>query len=298
MELRHLQCFVAVADEGSFVKAAERLCVATSNVSQQLRQLERELGVRLFDRTTRRVELTPEGGLLLRSAEDVLARVEILREAAREAAGGRAGVIRAARVHGAGDMVSELVRAFEDRCPGVVVDFRTRQTAEVTEEVLAGEVRLGIARTTAAGLDSIVLNAHPSSCLVVRKDHPLAAQREVRLQALHGQPYVLIDRGANAYFHDAIVEFFHSRGIEPAFRTFFIRTVEEAVERVAEGHGVALMSRTMAERYPRRGTTIVRVAGPAPIEEHFLMWRRDDTSPVIAALVQAARDILPTLQQL
>src|SRR5262245_36937744 len=94
MELRHLRYFVGVAEAESFSRAAARLHVTQPALSRQIRALEDELGVRLFDRSTRRVRLTPEGEEVLRRSRDTLVAVDALRDRARSLGGGRAGILR------------------------------------------------------------------------------------------------------------------------------------------------------------------------------------------------------------
>jgi DNA-binding transcriptional LysR family regulator len=298
VELRQLQCFVAVADELSFSRAADRLLYATSNVSQHVRQLERELEVSLFDRTNRQVRLTPAGDMLVVEARRLLLDAGRLRDLARDASQGRAGTVSASYCPGTSDLVAILMQGLADGHPDIHVAFQVRQTAEVTEAVMTGESMIGIARTTAPPLASLVLTSHPKSLVAMPEGHPLAAQAEVRLADLSGQDMILIDRAANAHFHDELVEYFRRHGVTPRYRTFFIRTVEQLMDLVATGQGLTLATGFETARYPRRGTVVRPLAGPPQVTEHSLLWRAADTSPVVAVVTQVARQLLPTFARL
>jgi DNA-binding transcriptional LysR family regulator len=298
VELRQLQCFVAVADERSFSRAAERLLYATSNVSQHVRQLERELEVSLFDRTNRQVRLTPAGDLLLEDARRLLIDASRLRDVAREASLGWAGTVPASYCPGTSDLVAVLRHGITEHHPDIRVSFEVRQTAEVTEAVVAGDSMIGIARTTAPPLGSLVLTSHLRSIIALPEGHPLSGRDELRVDDIDGQEMILIDRASNAYFHDEQVEYFRRHGVTPRFRTFPLRTVEQLMDLVATGHGLAMVSEFETARYPRRGTVVLPLRGPALATEHRLLWRNGDTSPLIGVIVQVAKGLMPTFANL
>ena len=298
MELRQLQCFVAVADELSFSRAADRLLYATSNVSQHVRQLERELEVSLFDRTNRQVRLTPAGDLLLVEARRLLIDANRLRDVAREASLGRAGTVSASYCPGTSDLVSVLMHGIAERHPDIRVSFQVRQTAEVTEAVVAGESMIGIARTTAPSLGSLVLTSHPRSIVAMPEGHPLAVKEELHVTDIAGQDMILIDRRSNAYFHDEQVEYFRRYGVTPRYRTFPLRTVEQLMDLVATGQGLTIVTEFETARYPRRGTVVRPLRGPTLATQHSLLWRGADTSPLVAVVIQMAKGLLPTFARL
>jgi DNA-binding transcriptional LysR family regulator len=290
VELRQLRCFVAVAEEQSFARAAERLLFATSNVSQHVRQLERELDVKLLDRNSRHVALTAAGQVLFDCARHVLSEAEAMVGVARQAALGQIGSLHAAACPGAGHLVAEFVRVAADAYPDLQVAFATLQTAEVVAAVSAGRLSLGIARSTAPELASLVLSQEPQSYVAIPSGHRLAALPELRIEDLDGEAVIVIDEHTHRYFHDEAVRFFRGQNVEPDFQPFPIKTVEQCIELVAARRGVALVTHTTVESYPRRGTVIRPLAGPAPVTEHHLLWRRDDDSPQVAALVKVAQD--------
>ncbi|MFD6327386.1 LysR family transcriptional regulator [Streptomyces sp. NPDC058442] len=156
MELRHLQHFVAVAEDQHFTRAAERLLVSQSGLSASIRALERELRAPLFVRTTRRVTLTEAGRALLVEAERVLAQVR----AAHEAVAAVQGVLRGTLAVGteqciAGVHVAKLLAAFRRRHPDVEIRLRQWGSAALAEEVAAGRLDLAFAYRTQADPDRL-----------------------------------------------------------------------------------------------------------------------------------------------
>ncbi|MGP4026678.1 LysR substrate-binding domain-containing protein [Actinomadura sp. 3N407] len=143
----HLQCFVVVAEELHFGRAAERIGMAQPPLSQRIQRLERELGVRLFDRSSRRVRLTAPGRLLLDEARDILARVERIYSVAERARLGEVGTVRAGLPSDlGGPIVAALIAAFRDRRPDLRLDLRETGTAEQVRALADGSLDAGIVR--------------------------------------------------------------------------------------------------------------------------------------------------------
>src|SRR4051794_9438415 len=146
MELRHLETFVAVAEESSFSRAADRLHVVQSAVSATIRNLEREWGVTLFHRTTHRVELSPEGRALLPEARAAVEAAAAVGHAVDEVRGGLRGTIRLGimqATQGAGGIsVAATIAAFRAQHPGVTVEVRQGGSGDQAERVRTGELDL------------------------------------------------------------------------------------------------------------------------------------------------------------
>ena len=187
MEIRHFRYFLAVAEELSFARAAEKLHFATSNVSQQITQLEREIGVRLFDRSTRQVRLTPAGETLRVCARRVLAEVESFKATARRNALGQSGTVLGSFCPGTGDIAGELVRAVTLQRPDIGLVFESRRTADVTQAVTSGESLVGISRLGSPSLSSLLLSSHPRSFLAMPEGHRLERQASLSIEDLDGE---------------------------------------------------------------------------------------------------------------
>jgi DNA-binding transcriptional LysR family regulator len=188
-ELRHLRAFVAVAEELNFTRAAERLHLAQQAVSKSVRQLERELGVALLERTPREVRLTAAGTALLEAGRDVLVSADAAFNRARTVGRGLAGTVRIGITPAVGaDVRDEVARALRGNAPDVLVSFHELRPGEVPGKLRDHVVDLVLARTErgAPGIDSASLR--PSRVeLLVPHGHRLAGATTVRLAELDGE---------------------------------------------------------------------------------------------------------------
>lgn len=200
MELRQLRYFVTVAEELGFGRAAERLHIVQPAVSQQVRRLERELGVRLFDRSTRQVRLTAAGERLLPEALAALASAERLRTAAAEITAGTDGILRIGTSQGLGDRLDRVLEKL--RLP---VRLHALSLADRLAAVRSGELDAAFVRllTATPGLEVIpvwserLVAALPAA-------HPLAAYPALTVKQLAELPVRLAPREENPPFHDLI----------------------------------------------------------------------------------------------
>ncbi|MFI6763054.1 LysR family transcriptional regulator [Micromonospora sp. NPDC050417] len=195
MELRHLATFTAVAEEGSFTRAADRLRVVQSAVSAAVRNLERELGVPLFERTTHRVQLTDAGRLLLPEARRTLAAAAAAREVVDQLRGGLRGTVRLGMMQAqraSAVSVARLLAEFRAEHPGVEVELRVGASAAHAADLRSGRLDLAylaLPSGSAAGLDLLPLDAQ-NMPLVCTSDHPLADRAEVELGDLAEETFV------------------------------------------------------------------------------------------------------------
>ncbi|PSL03582.1 DNA-binding transcriptional LysR family regulator [Haloactinopolyspora alba] len=216
MELRQLVYFVAVADEGGFARAAQRLHIVQPAVSQQVRRLERELNVQLFDRSTRHVRLTAAGERLLPEAREIVAGTERVRRLAAEIAHEQESVLRLS----AGPALGEAALAVLDRLrtsePPVRVRMSKLGLAERLDAVRAGTAHAALVRILAAapGLEMVPLWTEPLY-VALPATHPLAAAPEVGLEDLAEMPVRLAPRERNPPFVDLMRRAFRSAGISP-----------------------------------------------------------------------------------
>lgn len=217
MELRQLQYFVAVAEEGGFGRAADRLSIVQSAVSQQIRRLERTLGVALFDRSARHVRLTGAGERLLPEARAVLAAADRTRRIAADIAAGHDGVLRLGTIHGPGDRIYRSLTELAALAPGLRVRPHRLPVADRLAAVRSGDLDAALVRATrsAAALRVLPVWSDPLYA-AVPADHPLPPGRAVRLEDLADLPLRLAPREVNAPFHDLIVATFHGAGAEPS----------------------------------------------------------------------------------
>ncbi|MEU0372725.1 LysR substrate-binding domain-containing protein [Streptomyces sp. NPDC006283] len=218
MELRHLRYFAVLAEELHFGRAAERLHMAQPPLSQRIRDLERELGVRLFDRTRHRVQLTEAGALLLEHVRPVLAGVDTAREAMRRIRPGEAGVLRVGMPPDTGPRVLHTLTAgFARRVPDVLIDLHELTTDEQLTRLREGELDAGVVRhpSDTVGLESGT-TARRELGVIVRSDHAAAAGGgPLRLRDLDGAPLVIFPRAMAPRLYDHMLTVCRDEGFLP-----------------------------------------------------------------------------------
>jgi DNA-binding transcriptional LysR family regulator len=305
MELRHLRYFVAVAEELHFRRAAERLHVAQPAVSEQVRKLEQELGVRLFDRTQRSVSLTVAGTALLDEARHVLRHADIAQQAARSAADQVTMRLRIGYLPDA--MPGRLPRALRHlsvSAPRVQVQLETGPALALIEGLRSQRLDAVVTTLPAPtnGLRSLLLEPQ-RAVAVLPASHPRAHDAAIVLDRLAPERLLLLPRDANPAFHNAVVAACHGAGVSPALVETGAPRVEDLLLSVAAGSGTAIVSESVAERYASPGVRFVPVEGDEPTVETAVLTRPDDpnlgTQAFLHALMQAAKarprgDVQPT----
>ncbi|MFE5549597.1 LysR family transcriptional regulator [Streptomyces sp. NPDC056534] len=216
MELRQLRYFVTVAEEGGFGRAAERLSIVPSAVSQQIARLERAWGMVLFDRTTRRVRLSAAGERMLPEARAVLAAADRTARVAADIAAGDDGILRLGIVHGPEDRLHRILAGLAAGAPLLQVRLRSLPVAERLAAVRSGELEAALVRAvrSAPGLTLLPLWRDPLH-VAVPANHPLAAEPALRLIQLASLPLRLAPRENNAPFHDLILGACRAAGAVP-----------------------------------------------------------------------------------
>ncbi|MFE2501156.1 LysR family transcriptional regulator [Streptomyces rubiginosohelvolus] len=295
MELRHLNAFLAVAEELHFGRAAKRLQMAQPPLSQQIRQLEKELGVQLFHRNTRSVRLTSAGESFLEPVRTVLDDLDTAVRAARSAGIGEYGRVTigfaGASSH---ETLPRLTRAVRAAHPGLEL-VMTGQTYANTalSRVADGSLDLGFVRlpVTRPGVAHRVIDEEELVC-ALPSDHPLARRATVPLDVLAGEPFVSFPANSGSTVRDAMTEACESAGFTP-------RIVQEAPDSytilalVAAGVGVTLTV-TSVQHIQQNGLVYRPLAGPTVRLRAALAWRADNGSAALRAVLAVAEEALPT----
>jgi DNA-binding transcriptional LysR family regulator len=277
MELRHLRYFVAVAEELHFRRAADRLHVAQPAVSEQVRKLEQELGVRLFDRSQRSVSLTTAGTAMLDEARYVLRQAEVASQAARTADDQAAMRLRIGYLPDSlPASVPRALRRLAAWSSAVEVDLTTGPPARLIQAVLGR--RLDVAVTTlpaaANGLRVTRLGSQ-GAVAVLPLTHPLAVDAPVTFRQLAVDRLIVLPRSANPAFHNAVVAMCHSAAVAPTFVEPPDARVEHVLLAVAAGGGVALLPESVRERFASPGVRFVELESAGPVCEVAALSHRD-----------------------
>ncbi|WP_321855400.1 LysR family transcriptional regulator [Paraburkholderia tropica] len=305
-DLRQLRYFVAVAEEQHFGRAAARLSMTQPPLSQAIRALEEALGVELFARTRRSVELTAVGADLLPEVRRILASADALRPLAQSLARGEAGVLALAFVSTADyGLLPLLLRDFGARYPRVRLQLAEATSDVQVDELVAGRIDAGLVIAPvpprhAAQLAYLPVAREP---LVIAMPAALSAQlggaeaeadaddgwcaTPVNLRDLADVPLVVFPRHLAPGFHDTIMDCYGAAGLAPRVGQEAIQ-MQTIVSLVSAGMGVALVPQSL--RHLRRTGVVYRpLAQAAPTIETGLVWRVQEVSPVLAAFIEIVR---------
>ncbi len=290
MELRHLRYFVAVAEERHFGRAAERLHIAQPPLSQQIRRLETELGEPLLYRTTRRVELSPAGEVLLERARAILAAVDSAVDDARRAARGEYGRL-AIGFTGSSTyaMLPSLAAAMREELPGVVLDLHGELlTPAQVARLIAGTLDLGLLRPPVRerGLSTEVLHSEPLLA-VLPETHPLANAEAVPLEQLKDDRFVTYPSHFRSVVHDAVEDACAAHGFVPV-AAHEVGETATLVSFVAAGLGVSLVPASVS-KMTVEGAVYRPLVHDATRVELAVAWRRDDQRPVLVRALDVIR---------
>jgi DNA-binding transcriptional LysR family regulator len=287
MELRHLRYFVAVAEELHFRRAAERLYVAQPAVSEQVRKLEEELGVRLLNRTQRSVSLTDAGAALLREARRVLHQAEVARLAARNARDRATTCLRIGYAPASlPACVPRTLQRLASTMPHLETTLEPGSALELIEAVRAEQLDAAVVSLPAptAGLRTTALGDQ-RGVAALPVGHDQAVKSEIRLEQIAPDRIVLLPRDANRPFYDAVVATCRNAGLSPTLVEMADAHVERALLAVASGAGMALLPESVAERYSTPGVRFVPLCGDQPAFATAVVTRRDTPHiPTVAFL--------------
>jgi DNA-binding transcriptional LysR family regulator len=284
LELRQLEHFVAAAEEGHFSRAADRVNIVQSGLSASIRSLERELGTRLFDRTTRRVELTESGRALLAEARRVLGAAATAREAVAGVEGLQRGTLSLGIMQSlAVVQLPALLARFHSIHPGVDIRLRQAGTTVLLREVREGRLELAFASLPETAPAALVGHELLSEAMMLAcaPDNPLGKRGSVSLSSLRDQDFV--DGYPEWGLRMASDRAFASAGIERHV-AFEVNDIGTLLELVAHGLGVAIIPRSLAPlRTPLR---FVRLRGKPP------RWNVTLVAPAHMELSAASRAFL------
>ena len=288
MDIRQLEAVAAVARLGSFTRAAEELFVAQPALSATVRRLEDELGLRLFDRTTRRVALTPAGEAFVRRAERVLGDLREMRAEMADHAGAARGRLRVGAWYTVDPWLPEMLSPFHAAHPAVEVTVREVNSDRMLDLLRAGDldVALPVLRP-GLDLDEIELLPYIEEPFVLAAPprSPLAAMRSVTLADIAGEPLITFNPGSS--LRRLVEQAFAASGVEPRVA---LETIETSAARamVSSGLGVAILPASVAAR-PGPPVVVVPLDAP-PVRRSAVAWRQGPGSPVRDAFLVAVSE--------
>jgi DNA-binding transcriptional LysR family regulator len=289
MELRHLRYFVAVAEELHFGRAAERLFMAQPPLSQQIKQLETEVGVPLFERTNRRVSLTAAGQSFLVDARDILGRVEESRIRAVRASRGEAGWIGIAFVASLSyDVFPEILRTFRHRYPEVELVLCELLGHEQNQALLERKIHVGFSRLPedAPGIVHEVVSRDPL-LLALSTDHPLNSKPSISIADLRDEPYIQFPQSLLSGYARMIIRLCEAEGFSPNV-VQKVDAVETAISLVVAGLGVSIVPGVLQNLH-RDGIVYREISDPSVGIDLTMAYLESETSPILPRFIDIVR---------
>ncbi|GAA3662976.1 LysR family transcriptional regulator [Microbacterium marinilacus] len=292
-----LECFIAVAEELHFGAAAERLRMTQPPLSRQIQLLERALGARLFERTSRRVQLTAAGSALLPHARSILELTARARAEVHAAAEGLGGIVSISYTSiAAQSVLGEIVRAASAALPDVTLDLREHVTVDQLALLRSGAVDLALLRPAEVGDGLHVRRIHAEPMVaVVASSHPAAGEPDVSLEELADTPLIGYGPVEARYLSELTQRILLAAGVvsAPAHTASQVATV---LALAAAGMGYALVPASAAIMR-RDGLAFVPLRLPGEVAaladaELNVAWRADALSPAAARVLEAASSIL------
>lgn len=296
MELRHLRYFVAVAEESHFGRAAAQLHIAQPPLSQQIKQLETELGVRLLNRTTRRVELTAAGARFLERARTILAETESAAIEARRVSSGEVGRVSVGFVGTATYAVlPRLAQVVKRDLPDLDLDLHGEiLTPELVVGLRDHTLDLAVLRPPVAEADIRVSRLRRERLVAVLPTrHPLSANPAVDLADLRDETFICYPSHHRSVMYPTLLDACRGAGFQP-------RHIQEVAETstlvvfVAGGLGVALVPESVQD-LAVSGASFLPLAGEAPTVELSVATRMDESSPHVRRVMHFLEALVPQM---
>lgn len=295
MEFRWLEAFIVVAEELHFGRAAERLRMAQSPLSQTIRKLEKELGTSLFERNTRAVALTPAGNALLPHARQVMVDVDLGRRASHSPTGGAYGHVTIGFSGALNHLtLPPLTRALRSRYPDISLALVDRVvTSEAVQQLRHGTLDLafvGLPLDTSAAATRLI--SREELGLALPSDHPLASAAAAALSDVAGEDFISLRVHSGSALRETMFNACLNAGFRP-------RVVQEVIDPyivlslVAAGVGVSLVPVCLADIMPS-GSVFVPLRGQPAALEAGLAWIPGNTSAALGAVLAVAEEVLPT----
>jgi len=294
MELRHVRYFLAVAEYLNFSKAAQQLHIAQPPLSRQIRQLEDDLGVALFVRSKRRVELTKAGRVFLDEARKLVVQAGHATEAARHAQKGEFGVVKIGIASGLGGIVGKAVAEHCRRFPTINIECKDVFSTVQNEALHKCEIDVGMLRPP---IDQVNLDCEllyeEEFVVVLPRAHRLARRKFLKLKEVADEPLIVFDRSFSCGLYDKILGLYSRQGLTPHFTVTHVEAHEEAgAIMVATGRAIFIGAGAIVTRSVH-GIDLVSVPlneTDAKIEV-YMAWRKDEESAAVHSFLDSMRRV-------
>lgn len=290
MDIRKLQYFIVVAQELHFSRAAEKLNMTQPPLSQQIQDLEQELGVVLLERNKRQVRLTPAGAVFLEEAKMLLSQLERSIQTTKLVDQGIIGNLVVGFVDSAaGGIMVDIVKRFRERFPQIQLTLRELTSEGQRQALHDGSIDVGFLRFIEP---SSQIGCRTFTCeslvAVLPEQHSLASLPVISVRSLEKEPFILSPRHLGASFHDLIIEFCAQHGVYP-------RVVQEAIQMytivnlVAANLGVSIVPSSVSV-FRRSGVVYRPFTESVPEVPLTVAWRNDGNQAVLSAFLETVEE--------
>ncbi|PFJ80164.1 LysR family transcriptional regulator [Bacillus cereus] len=294
MDIRKMRYFITVAEELNFSRAAERLMMAQPPLSQEIRKLEEELGVQLFHRTKRMVELTDAGKIFLEGARQTLLQVDRTIKETQLADEGKIGHLIIGFVDST-ETVIEILKRFRERFPRIQLILREMTTDQQIKALYEKQIHIGFIRSKKNN-EILASEVCSEECLklVLHQDHPLISLPNISIKSLVDEPFILFPRHFGTNFYDLIISYFWEHGVS-------LNIVQEAIQMqtivnlVAAGMGISVVPSSV-ESYKKSGVMYKDIQENTPKINLYVGWRQDERSVVLENFLTVVREVYATSQ--
>lgn len=294
MKLRHLRYFVAVAEELHFGHAATRLHISQPPLSTQISDLEKELGLKLFTRMGRSIELTAAGREYLAHARRVLTNVELAVQATKRVNRGEVGEVSVGFMSTLSySYMPWLLREFRKRFPDVDLILHEMRVRQQVQQMLEARLQVGLGRPPidSPELCSEVL-LRELYIVVLNDEHRLAACESIAMDALKDEPFILSPQRLGSRIHTQVVAMCHDAGFSPKVAQE-AEQMHTAVGLVSAGLGIAVVPASV-QTLQMDGVVYRPLSSTQRSSSDIaLIWRRDERSPVVKSFCEVVRQIVP-----
>jgi DNA-binding transcriptional LysR family regulator len=288
-ELIQLRCFLAVADELHFGRAASRLNMTQPPLSRHIQVLERILGAQLFQRSSRAVKLTAAGSAFLAEARRIIEMSEGALSTARAAAEGRQGMVTLGFTAASGySFLPRFISRAQDAQPDVRLRLKEMVTGEQIEGLLSGTIDLGFLRPPVRRTELISQLVLKERFVVCSHTSVPEERRPCRLEDFDGLPLIMYAPDKARYFHDLLTGLFANSRVEPRL-VQHLAQIHSILMLVSAGHGFALVPESSARLHPEE-VTFSQLADAQPLVELHASWRPDNANPALASMVEHLRN--------
>ncbi|PEI83715.1 LysR family transcriptional regulator [Bacillus toyonensis] len=294
IDIRKMRYFITVAEELNFSRAAERLMMAQPPLSQEIRKLEDELGVQLFYRTKRMVELTDAGKIFLEGARQTLLQVDRTIKETQLADEGKIGHLIVGFVDST-ETVINVLKKFRERFPKIQLILREMTTDQQIKALYEKQIHIGFIRSKQ---NNEILTSEVCSVeylkLVLHEEHPFVMLRNIPIKSLVDEPFILFPRHFGTNFYDVIISYFWEHGVS-------LNIVQEAIQMqtivnlVAAGMGISVVPSSV-ESYKKPGVTYKEIQENTPKINLYAGWRLDEQSVVLENFLTVVREVYTTSQ--